>query len=216
MSMTKRTLSVLVTGALVASLFALPIGDAAAKKKKKKPKPKPAACATFVPGELGADAPIVKVTDEHTAEAPLLQAISLDPAADEGILEIVGVAETPRAYFHVQVDPAATTTGLYVTFEFQTHRDYDLWAYLPDGTPAASSHGFQPLIDTQGTPADESNTASNHAGESSATSENIVGLITPDCGGYTIEAANYLGEGGDFEMKVWLGEGKTEPGVPEA
>lgn len=186
-------------------------------KKKGCKKPPVASCAPYTPGELGAEQPTVTVTDAHTAEAPLLVPISLDAAVDEGVLEALDQGETPRAYFNVQVDGAAASAGLYATFEFQSHRDYDFWAYNPDGTGAASSHGFQPLIDTKGLPgnADQSNTASNHAGESTATSESIVGLITPDCGGYTFEASTYLGEGGDFEIKVWLGEGVTAPGVPE-
>ena len=212
--MTKRTLSALLTGSLLVGLIALPAAEAATKKKKK---PKPPVCATYVPGELGTDAETFTVTDAHTAEAPLVVPITLAAAFDEGVLEAVGAGETPRAYFNVQVDSAAVSTGFYATFEFQTHRDYDFWAYFADGTGAASAHGFQPLIDTQGLPeqADQSNTASNHAGESTATSENLVGVITPDCGGYTLEASAYFGEGGDFEVKLWLGEGVTAPGVPE-
>ena len=211
--MTKRTLSALLTGSLMIGLIALPAAEAATKKKKK---PKAPVCAPYVPGDLGAEAETVVVTDAHTAEAPLLVPITLAPAFDEGVIEITGAGETPRAYFHVQVDSAAASTGLYATFEFQTHRDYDFWAYFPDGTGAASAHGFQPLIETNDLPdeADQSNTDSNHAGESTATSENLVGVITPDCGGYTLEAATYFGEGGDFEVKVWLGEGTTAPGVP--
>ena len=208
--MSKKTFAVLVTASLLATIIALPAGDAVAKKKKKKPKPP--VCAPYVPGEQGLEAETVIVTDAHTAEAPLAHPISLGASVDE-----TGLTEPPTATVNVQVDSAAVTAGLYVTFEFDTHRDYDLWAYFPDGRGAASAHGFQPLIDTRGQPepADQSNTASNHAGESTATSENLVGVITPDCGGYTVEAYTYFGEGGDFELKIWLGEGTTEPGVPE-
>ena len=208
----KRSLTVLLTGAVLASLVAIPAADAAGKKKKKPP-----VCAPYAPGELGAEAETVKVTDSHTADAPLLVPISLDAAFDEGLLEATGQGETPRAYFNVQVDSAAPTAGLYVTWEFQSHQDYDLWAYFSDGSAAASSHGFQPAIDTKGLPAnaDQSNTASNHGGESTATSESLVGITTADCGGYTLEHSTYFGQGGDFEVKVWLGEAVTAPGVPE-
>jgi len=208
--MTRRTLSVLITGALLASFVAVPVGEATAKKKKKKKKPP--VCAAYTPGELGAEAEHVVVTDAHTEEKPLAYPISLDANFDEGI-----TGDPPTANVNVQVDSKAASSGLYVTFEFQSHRDYDLWAYFPDGAGAASAHGFQPAMDTQGAPppADLSNTASNHAGESTAESENLVGVITPDCGGYTVSATTYFGEGGDFELKLWLGEGKTEPGVPE-
>ena len=212
--MNKRACSIVLALGLVVSGSL--VGPATAKKKKPK-KPKPPVCAAYEAGELGAEAEKLVVTDAHTAEAPLTHAFSLDPAFDEGVLELTGRGETPRHYVNIQVDSAAATAGLYVTWEFQSHQDYDLWAYNSDGTGAASSHGFQPLIDTKGQPgqADQSNTASNHAGESTATSENIVGLITPDCGGYTAEMSTYFGQGGDFELKIWLGEGKTEPGVPE-
>lgn len=208
--MNKRTCSiVLALGLVVSGVLA---GPATAAKKKK-----PKACAPYQAGEMGAEADTVVVTDAHTAEAPLLHAFTLGPAFDEGIGAAVGHDQTPHHNLNIQVDSAAKSAGLYVTWEFDTNRDYDLWAYFPDGTAAASSHGFQPLIATQGqpAPADQSNTASNHAGESTATSENIVGVITPDCGGYTLDMATYFGEGGDFELKVWLGEGTTAPGVPE-
>lgn len=203
---------VLALGLIVSGAVAGP----AAAAKKKKPKPPPP-CAAYEPGELGAEADTLVVTDSHTAEAPLTHAFSLDPAFDEGVAEAVGVGHTPHHYVNVQVDSAAAAAGLYVTWEFPTNRDYDLWAYNADGTAAASSHGFQPLIATKGQPgqADQSNTASNHGGESTATSENLVGIITPDCEGYTVDMATYFGEGGDFELKIWLGEGKTAPGVPE-
>jgi hypothetical protein len=141
----------------------------------------------------------------------------LGAAVDEGLLEAAGAGETPRAYFNVQVDGAAPTAGLYATFEFQEYRDYDFYAYFADGAAAASAHGFQPMMETNDLPdeVDQSNTDSNHAGESTANSENLVGVTTPDCGGYTLEASTYLGEGGDFEVKVWLGDAVTEPGVPE-
>lgn len=219
--MNKRVTCLILAGGLLAS--ALVVGPAQAKKKKKPRKPPaPAACQAYEPGELGADAPKLVVTDAHTAEAPLAHAFSLDMNLHEGIGDILAdegapAPRTPHEYVHVQVDSAAPTAGLYVTWEFDSHRDYDLWAYNQDGTGAASSHGFQPLIETKGLPADadQSNTASNHGGESTATSENLIGIITSDCGGYTLDMASYFAEGGDFELKIWLGEGVTEPGIPE-
>ena len=206
--MTKRTLSAVLTGSLLIGLIALPAADAATKKKKK---PKAPVCASYVPGEMGAEAETLTVTDAHTAEAPLLVPVTLGMDFDEGVRE-----ETSQV-FNLQVDSAAASAGLYVTFEFDTRRDYDLYAYWPDGSEAASSHGFNPLIEASApdaVPLDPSNQRSNHAGQSTADSENLIGVITPDCGGYTIKTANYFGEGGDFEVKVWLGEGTTEPLAP--
>jgi hypothetical protein len=207
----KKSLAVVLTAALALSVFAaLP---AEAKKKKKK---KPPVCAPYTPGELGAEAETLVITDAATAEAPVIQPLTFDPYFFEGI-SVNGVpGEAPTNTINVQVDSAAATAGLYVTFEFDEHRDYDLFVRWPDGSEAASSHGFNPLIDTQGQPenVDQSNTATNHAGETTAGSENIVGLITPDCGGYTVQFHNYFGEGGDFEAKIWLGEGTEEPLAP--
>ncbi len=207
--MNKRIFAiVLALGLVVTGVLAGP----ATAAKKKKPK-KPPVCAPYAPGEMGAEAETIVVNDAHTAEAPLTHDFSLGPDFDEGL-----VGEAPHHYVNVQVDSAAASSGLYVTWEFQTHRDYDLWAYFPDGTGAASSHGFQPLIATEGHtvgPYEPANTSSNHGGKSTATSENLVGITTPDCGGYTLEMSTYFGEGGDFELKVWLGEATTEPGVPE-
>jgi len=183
------------------------------KGKKKGCKKPPVACAPYTPGEMGASAETLAVTDAHTAEAPLLVPITLDADFDEGL------QGRTSSIFNVQVDSASSSAGLYVTFEFDTRRDYDLYAYWPDGSEAASSHGFNPLAEAQApepVPFDPSNTRTNHAGETTASSENLVGVITPDCGGYTIEAANFFGEGGDFEVKVWLGEGTTEPLAPGA
>lgn len=213
--MNKRVCSiVLALGLVVSGVIAGP----ATAAKKKKPK-KPAACAAYTPGELGADKPTVVLTDAATAEAPVVQKVSLaESVADAdliGGLPDEGPLASSHDYFNVQVDTKLASAGLYATFEFAEHRDYDLWAYFSDGTVAASSHGFQPALGTQGTQADISNTATNHAGESKPDSENLVGVITPDCGGYTIEAANWLGEGGDFEIKLWLGEGVTDAGAPE-
>lgn len=210
--MSKKALITILVGALIASAFT--VGPADAQKKKKKKNKTPAACAAYVPGEMGAEAESVVVTDAATAEAPLVHAFSLEQNFDEGL-----TGGVPPATVNVQVDSAAATAGLYATFEFDTRRDYDLYAYWANGNEAASSHGFNLLVEaTMKDPVfgiQPSNTENNHAGESKADSENIVGLTTNDCGGYTFQMSNWFGEGGDFELKLWLGEGTTDP-KPEA
>lgn len=207
----KKTLAVVMAVALVGAAFAGPVE---AKKKKKKKKPKPPVCQAYAPGELGAEAETLVVTDEATEEAPAIFEFSLDAYFFEGLAAST-LGQPPQATVNVQLDSASESAGLYALFEFDSRRDYDLWAYWPNGNEGASSHGFNPLIETQGQPVDQSNTASNHAGETTASSEAIVGLTTPDCDGYTFQMTNYLGEGGDFELKLWLGEPQTEP-KPEA
>lgn len=203
----KKSLAVMIMAALVASAFVAPAADA----KKKKPK----ACAAYTPGEQGAAAPTLVITDAATEEAPLVHAFTIAQDFDEGLQ-----GEAPTETVNVQVDSAAASAGLYVTFEFPMRRDYDLYANYPSGNEAASSHGFQPLIEADVEDPvfglNPANTTTNHAGESHADSENIVGVTTNDCGGYTIQAKNYFGEGGDMELKFWLGEAKTDPRPDEA
>ncbi len=217
--MLKKTLATVIAVGLVAGAFAAP--PAAAKKKKKKP---PAACAAYVPGELGAAAPTVVLTDTATEAAPVVQKIELGESIGD-ISQGIGADEAAflgatQAVFNVQVDSANPTAGLYVLVEFPERRDYDLWLRWPSGVEAASSHGFNPAIEANFEDPvfgiNPSNTSTNHAGESTASSEKVVGVITPDCGGYTIDVQNWLGEGGEFEVKVWLGEGTTEPKPDEA
>ena len=199
-----RTVAVVGMSALVLGAFVA--GPADAKKKKKKP----AVCAAFTPGERGADQPTVKVTDANTETAPLLQPVTLDPEVTEGIVS------HSESVFNVQVDSAAKEAGLYILFEFQDRRDYDMNVYHTDGSYAARAHGFQPILGTEPTLEAEAGNLSGHAGESTPNSEKIVGIRTSDCGGWTVSAENYLGEGGDFEIKLWLGEIKNDPQAARA
>lgn len=182
------------------------------KKKGKKnqgPKTPPGrSCASYAPGEKGKEAETIVLSDEATAEKPVVHEVELGQYFFEG-----ATGTPPSKTLNVQVDSAATTTGLYATFKFPSRRDYDLFAYWPSDKEAASSHGFNPLVEARTPPPlpDPSNTRNNHAGETKADSENIVGLITPDCGGYTLEMLNYFGEGGKLELSLWLGEGTAEP-----
>ena len=199
-----RTVAVIGMSALVLGAFAATPADA--KKKKKKPVP----CAAFQPGENGTDKPTLVVTDSATESAPALQPVSLDPEVTEGA---VSHAED---VFNVQVDSKAKEAGLYILFEFQERRDYDLNVWHTDGSYAARSHGFQPILGLNETSDAEFGNLAGHAGESTPNSEKIVGLRTSDCGGYTVSAENYFGEGGDFEIKVWLGPIENDAQAPGA
>ena len=206
-----RTIAVLGLSAMVLGAFAAAPADA--KKKKKKP----AVCKAFTPGEAGAEKPTLVVTDAHTEEAPAVQPVTLPADFTEGLGTIVpGGPGSPHEYFNIQVDSAAKEAGLYILFEFQERRDYDLNVYHPDGSYAARSHGFQPVLGIHATIDEEQGNLGGHAGESTTSSEKIVGLRTSDCGGWTTDVANYFGEGGDFEVKVWLGEIVNDPQEPGA
>jgi len=185
--------------ALVLGAFAATPADA--KKKKKKA----AVCAPYQPGEKGTDKPTIKITEAATEAAPLVQPVSLTGSYSEGLVD-----EPGSDAFNVQVDSAAKEVGLYVLFEFPARRDYDLELLYPDGSYAARSHDFNVLY----SPDPHTYSNEGHAGESSDTYEKIVGVRTSDCGAYTVEALNWLGEGGDFEIKLWLGEIKNDPLAP--
>jgi hypothetical protein len=206
--MSKR-FTILVTGAVVAALVAMPVGEAVAKKKKPKPKP-PVACAAFAPGDYGKDKPTAVITDAATEAAPVEQTISLDMSA--GDADLVGVGQPPPTFdqFNIQVDTATPDTGLYVLFEFPERRDYDIDLLHTDGSYAARSHDFNLVL---GAPNGIGENG-GHGGEATTASEKLVGIRTADCGGWTLEATNWLGEGGDMKVKVWLGPVVNDPLAP--
>ncbi|MGH2749060.1 MAG: hypothetical protein ACRDKB_14225, partial [Actinomycetota bacterium] len=180
---------------------------AKAKKKKKGGKggKKAAQCKAFQPGELGAEADTIKITDAATEEEPVEQPVALDASLADFLFL---VQDPSRTYFNVQIDSKNPNVGLYALFEFPTRRDYDLELLHPDGSYAARSHDFNPF---QETPAGDQGNNEGHGGESTASTEKLVGIGTNDCGGWTVEAVNWLGEGGEFPIKLWLGPVENEP-----
>jgi hypothetical protein len=207
--MNKRIVAIVLAGGLVAS--AVIAGPATAAKKKKKPKPPaPVVCQTYAPGENGTDKPTVVVTDAATEAAPLEQKVTVGASAAN--YDPVGAGAGPFAitsdFFNVQVDSANPEAGLYAYIEFPDRRDYDLEVWHSDGSYAARSHDGNTLL---GTGLGENG---GHAGEATTNSEKIVGIRTPDCGGYTVEVANWFGEGGELTVQLWLGEIKNDPQAP--
>lgn len=203
--MRKTVVTLLVMG-LVAGSLAMP---ADARKKRKK---KPAVCQAYVPGEKGAGKPNVVVTDTATEQQPVIQKVTLAESIADADLFGTGVVSAASDAFNVQVDTANPDAGLYVLFEFPARRDYDLELWWADGSYAARSHDFNVLY----SPSPDTYSNGGHAGEATDASEKIVGVRTPDCGGYTVETVNWLGEGGEMEVKVWLGEVKNDPQAPGA
>ena len=205
----KKLIVVALVACLAGSVAAAPAAQA--KKKKKKP----AVCAAYTPGDLGADKPTVTVTDANTDAAPLEQKVSLDQSVAD--VDVVGSGEIPSSAdaFNLQVDSKAKDVGLYLKFEFDARRDYDLWLRYADGSEAAGSHGWNTIVED---PTDSVFSASDegYASDSTDSSENIIGVHVTDCSGWTVEVDNYLGEGGDFTVKAWLGPIENEPLAPGA
>lgn len=173
------------------------------KGKKKGHKKPPVGCAAFTPGEAGKDQPTVTLTDAATEEAPVEQTVTLEQSTAD-----LQVGDPSSTYFNIQVDSAAADAGLYAHIEFPTRRDYDLNLLHPDGSYAARSRGFN-TVD----PAHDGTllSAEGHGGDSTDHSETLVGIKTADCGGWTLQVQNWLGEGGDFAVQLWLGEAQNDP-----
>jgi opacity protein-like surface antigen len=205
----KKLLAVALVACVAGSIAVAP----AAQAKKKKPK-KPAACAAYTPGELGADKPIVKLTDANTEAAPLEQKVSLDQSAADVDILGAGAPESSADAFNIQVDSTAKDVGLYLTLQFDQRRDYDLWLRYADGSEAAGSHGWNTIVEDPADNADFSMSDEGYASDSTDSSENIIGVHVTDCSGWTVEVDNYLGEGGEMTVKAWLGDIKNEPLAP--
>ncbi len=157
-------------------------------------------CPAFVPAEQGAEAELTKVTDQATAKNPVEVTVSTKAGAGVGGVPVVesGIS---HAYENLQVvTKKKKTPGLYVRLEMPERSDYDLTLLNPDGTRAAMSAGFNPHPD----PAIGDGTGTG--GHSETTAEQIDGIKTPNCGGYTADVGTATGVGGGLTMKLWLGK----------
>lgn len=181
-------------------------GKGKGKKKGACPAPTPPpapSCAAYVPGEQGAAAETTVVTDAATEEAPLEVTITAPPGVPEVALGHV--------FHNLQVDAAAADAGLYVRYEFPVYEDHDIYLNYSDGSEAAHAGGFNPApvpvalgcCDGTGT-----------GGHSEQGAEVLDGVRTADCGGYTLDMASFMSEGGDMTLKLWLGEPQNDPAAP--
>lgn len=169
--------------------------------------PDPSGCVAYVPGEEGKDFETAVVTDAATEEAPLEIPITapMGLGSDFGL----GVVDnTESTYYNIQVDTDKAESGLYVRYEFPDYEDLDLYLNYADGSEAAHSGAFNQapipgVFDGTG--------AGGHGGMGF---EQLDGIRTADCAGYTAKLTSYLSEGGEMIMKVWLGEAQNDPAAP--
>lgn len=161
-------------------------------------------CPAFVPAEAGADAELTKITEKATAKRPVEITVSTRAGAGMGGAAEAGIA---HAFENLQVDlKKKKSTGLYVRLEMPARSDYDLTLFNPDGTVAAQSAGFNPApghVDP--TP---------QGGHTEEFAEQIDGVKTRECGGYTADVATATGIGGGLTMKLWLGKANWPPPKP--
>lgn len=188
-------------------------------KKGKKP-PAPAGCPAYQPGDLGKDAKTTVVTDAATKDAPVSVQLTMDPGAGTGTgtpADAATLAAESQLVQNVQVDSSKPTTGLYVRAEFDTHSDDDLYLYNPDGSEAAHAAGFNIAPETLpvapfGQPLD----GTGSGGHSESGAEQIDGIATADCQGYTAQLNGATTAGGTITFKFWLGEATYDPSSASA
>lgn len=170
--------------------------------------PAPVACPAMTPAEAGAGKPTITLTDTATEAAPLEQKVTLGQSTAD-----LQVGEASHDAFNVQVDSAAAEAGFYALIEFPQREDRDISMMYDDGSYAARSHAWNTIIEANEIefPALGPLSTTGHGGESTASSEKLVGIKVADCSGWTIDVANYLGNAGEASVKLWLGEAKTEP-----
>lgn len=183
-------------------------------KGKKSPKTgKPgAACTSFTPGEAGKEKPTVTVTDAATEDKPLEQTVVLDASVADATQ---GLTASSHDAFNFVIDSNSPDAGLYALIEFPARNDYDLNMMYTDGSYAARSHAWNTVIELNDTPLPpvfpNGISKTGHGGASTATSEKLVGIKVDDCSGWTMDVANYLGQGGEMTVKLWLGDANIDP-----
>lgn len=184
-----RVLVCASTVALLLGAFSVPAAQAAKKCPKFKP------VAPNSPAEAAAEAPkqtIAKVTDKHTAEAPLVIEYEHGPglwntATQEPI-------EDDTKFFNIQILSKAAAPALNIRQEWGTPSlsDMDLYLYDAAGEEVAVSG------------------AANVApvpipGQTGAMGyEEILGFAAARCAGYTIESRNFMTEGEAMTLRIWL------------
>lgn len=177
--------------------------------KPGKPKPPVASCAPYKPGEEGAEAETTIVTDAATEEKP----VELDfdaPAGEANDLGLGVYDGTASLYQNIQVDTQSADTGLYVRYEFPDRHDYDLYLNYPDGSTAANSGDFNVA------PGEGLGSGSPEGGwEAGSNYEQVMGIRTADCAGYTARLVSYLTTGGATKLKIWLGPVVADPAPAE-
>ena len=198
MSRRIRALSVVaVLGLLVGAM----VGSGPAEAAKR--------CKKFKPAEPASDsqntaeakkAKVVKVTDKRTEKKPLVFEYSHGPAAwwlvdpEDGEGQRAIVEDTK--WFNIQVDSKKKFVGLYVRQEWSPTpvSDMDLYIYDKTGSQAGSSGEFNQVPGT-----------GLGSGDGGNGYEQVLGMGTTDCSGYTLESRAFTTPGESMKLKVWLG-----------
>lgn len=182
-------------------------------KKSGKPKKSAESCPPYEPGENGAEAETVTVTDAATEEKPV--EIKFDAGRGLAGPLITGVPVPPdqrtHNYHNLVVDSDSAETGLYVRLQFKDRRDYDLYLEYPSGQEATHSGDFNTGFGTPLFTCGKETTGCS----SGSDFEQLNGIRTKDCQGWTTDSVAYLTEGGEVTLTAWLGDINVDPAAPE-
>jgi hypothetical protein len=192
-----RTVAVVSAATMLLGVTMLP---ADAKKKKKKPKGCPA--AVFVepqsPSESRTEAPkgeLVKVTNAHTAEEPLVVEVSHGPALWDTANQTPIVEDTK--WVNIQVDSKAPAGTMFIRQEWSNPSPSDLDLYLWDGPSGVQTNVSGAFNQT---PVNLPIIAETGAMGYESISDQTVG----DCTSYIIESRAFMTAGEEVLIKVWL------------
>jgi len=198
----KRTIAVLLTAILVTGLL---LGSTADARKRRR---KPPVCKKYNGGVDGKGQKVTLVTDKAKQAKPVT--VPIEVAAGVGGTgpdDNEGSLAPSHQVMNIQVDSKAKMTGLYAVLEGPPLRDLDLYISGPDGVAVAYSAGFQaaPVIPgvTDGT---------GHGGKTTTSTEQVDGLATKDCTGYTVEVWGAGNEPLTATLKFYLGKVLYVPG----
>ena len=172
---------------------------AEAKKKPKK-------CPAFTPwlpesesgeAEGALEAEVIEVTDQATAEAPIVVEYEHGPAF--WVTQIQQPIVEDTVFFNLQVQSASPAPALYIFQEWAKRpgSDMDLLLYEKSLRVALSgSHNVLP----EPTPSLPINRTGGWGLES------IAGFATANCAGYTVESRAFRTAGEAMTLSLWLGE----------
>jgi hypothetical protein len=178
-----RALATLASAVLVIGVLAA--APAEAKKKK---------CAPYKVPERAAEVDTTVVTDTATEDEPVELTVSTGPGFGVGRDPGGEGALVSHAFANLQVDSKAKAASLSVSLEFTLAFDYDLYVDTAEGIEVARAAGFNGILTDDG----------SSGGHSDWGLEQVDGVTTADCGGYTIDIVGATTPGEDVTLKFWL------------
>lgn len=167
-------------------------------------------CSRFVPGpnvpetasagsrDAALSAPVVRVTDDATAEAPIV--LEYEHGMAYGIPILADIVEEEK-FFNFQVVTNRKSPGLHIRAEWPITSPTDIDLYLHDDEGAQVAYS-----DAWNVPGlDDVSDVVFYEGHGGLGYEYIEGFRATSCGGYTLMSETGRSPGTEVTLKVWLG-----------